>query len=242
MHGKDSEENRKKQAAYYDEYSERQARVGVNQRHLSILAKMRENGLKSNHRVLEIGCGIGTFSGLLGKTLNSGTALCLDLSPKSVEIAVETYASFNNLNFVAANALDYDFGSEPFDQIVLPDVIEHIPLDQHAALFTKLEKVLKPNGSIQIHIPNPAYLAWCHNHRPDLLQIIDLPIYTEELLKNIRPSGLHIHKLETYGIWVVDGDYQFIVLKKDNFQNFTNLLEDKVSFLDKVKYKLKRGK
>jgi len=74
------------------------------------------------------------------------------------------------------------------------------------------------------------------------LQIIDQPVYTEDLLKNIRPYGLHLLKLETYSIWVEDGDYQYLVLKKDGFQDFTRTIEEKITFLDKVKYKLNRGK
>ena len=242
MHGKDSVENREKQAAYYDEYVSRQANVGVNARHHSIINKMTENGLKSNQKVLEIGCGIGTFSGLLGKAIPDGSGLCMDLSPKSIETAARTHANIKNLTFQAANAVEHDFGQLTFDHIVLPDVIEHIPLDQHAKLFEKLAAILIPSGSIHIHIPNPPFLAWCHEHRPDLLQIIDQPVYTEDLLQHVRPSGLHLHKLETYSIWVEDGDYQYLVLKKDGYQDFTRIIEEKVTLLDKVKYKLNRGK
>ncbi len=242
MHGKDSAENREKQAAYYDEYVDRQANVGVNARHHSILNKMLANGLKSDQKVLEIGCGIGTFSGLLGKAIPNGSALCLDLSPKSIETASRIFENVKNLTFQTTNAVEHDFGKVKFDHIVLPDVIEHIPLEQHARLFEKLSAILDSKGSIHIHIPNPPYLAWCHEHRPDLLQIIDQPVYTEELLKNIRPYELHLHKLETYSIWVEDSDYQYIVLKKDGYQNFTRTIEEKITFLDKVKYKLNRGK
>jgi ubiquinone/menaquinone biosynthesis C-methylase UbiE len=242
MHGKNSEENRNKQIDYYDNYVKRQKRVGVNKRHESILQKSIANGLKKDHNVLEIGCGIGTFSGLLGKYLQTGSALCMDISPASIELAKETYQDIRTLHFTEGNAVTYGFKDAQYDSIILPDVLEHIPEDQHLALFERLSGLLKKNGSIFIHIPNPLYLEWCHEHRPELLQIIDQPIYTEKLMAAIRPAHLHVYSLNTYSIWVEDGDYQFIVLKKDNYQDFTKVNEEKPSFMDKVKYKLNRGK
>ena len=242
MHGKNSEENRNNQVEYYDNYTDRQKKVGVNHRHLSILEKSVQDGLKTNHRVLEIGCGIGTFSGLLGNYLQKGSALCMDISPKSIKIAQSTYNDIRTLEFVEGNAVNFDFEENKFDSIILPDVLEHIPENQHGELFIKLSSILKKDGKIFIHIPNPHYLEWCHKHRPDLLQIIDQPIYTENLIKVIRPAGLHIHTLKTYSIWITDGDYQFITLRKDLYQDFNSTIEEKITFWDKVKYKLKNGK
>lgn len=238
MHGKNSEENKAKQVEYYNEYVVKQKSVGVNLRHKSIADKLLQTGLKKNSQVLEIGCGIGTFSGLLGGIISEGKALCLDISDKSIELAKEIYRTKKNLIFKTENAVHFDFGDQKFDAIVLPDVIEHIPLEQHAALFEKLSKVLKKDGFIFIHIPNPYYIAWCHENAPETLQIIDQPIYTDELIKNTYPFGLLIDKIETYAIWRKDGDYQYIVLKKEKFQDFSRIIEEKVTFLDKVKYKM----
>lgn len=238
MHGTNSEENRKNQAEYYDEYVDRQQSVGINARHQSIIDKLVHHGLKRTDNTLEIGCGIGTFSGLLGKYLTDAMALCIDISAKSVELASKEYRTLTNLRFLTANAVSYDFGDSKFDAIILPDVLEHIPLDQHPVLFKKLTSILSTNGTIYIHIPNPYYLEWCHANHPELLQIIDQPIYTHTLIESIKPSGLHIHYLETYSIWVRDCDYQFIILKQTGQENFSQLLEEKVTLLDKVKYKL----
>lgn len=242
MHGKDSAENRKQQADYYDKYTERQERIGVNKRHISILEKTRSNGLTPSAEVLEIGCGIGTFSGLLGKFLKDGKAFCMDISPKSIEIAQNEYRNLKSLKFVEGNAVNYDFGNLRFDTIILPDVIEHIPLENHSQLFANLSSILKPDGFIFINIPNPYYLQWCHENRPKLLQIIDQPIYTAEFVQNTAPHGLYISDLRTYSLWVEDGDYQCIVLKKDGWQNFEKNVEEKITFWDKVKYKLNGSK
>lgn len=238
MHGQNSKENQDKLVSYYNDYVKRQKRIGVNLRHKSIASKLVEAGLMNGAKLLEIGCGIGTFSSLLPAINGKGTNLCLDISDESIKVAKEDFKNEKSLVFECANAVEFDFKSEKYDVIVLPDVIEHIPLEFHAKLFQKLSDILSDNGFVFIHIPNPYYLAWCHENRPDLLQIIDQPIYTSELLANLQNTDLHLHSLSTYSIWVDDCDYQAIVLKKNGYQNFENITEEKVSVFDKIKYKL----
>lgn len=226
---------------YYDEYVGRQKHVGVNQRHRSIMEKVLKRGLQSHHNVLEIGCGIGTYTSLLMQHVQQGEIVAMDISPKSIEEAQKTYKQ-QNLKFLAADATDYDFDNLEFDFIIMPDVIEHIPIELHFQLFEKLSKVLKSNGKVFIHIPNPPYLQWCHENRPDLLQVIDQPITTDVLVKNVLPNGFIIEELKTYSIWIEDGDYQYIVLRKNGYQDFNKNIEYNPSFIDKVKYKLKHLK
>lgn len=222
---------------YYDEYVEFQKNVGVNQRHYSILDKLNLAGLNENDTVLEIGCGIGTFSGLLSNKLSKGKLVSMDISSASIKFANET-STFKNTTFIHADAANYDYSTLKFDVIVFPDVIEHIPIELHSQLFKKMSEILKPNGYMFIHIPNPYYLEWCHKNRPDLLQVIDQPITTDLIISNTYPHGLHITELKSYPIWVKDNDYQYIILKKNNYQDFSKNIEIKPTFIEKVKYKL----
>jgi ubiquinone/menaquinone biosynthesis C-methylase UbiE len=222
---------------FYDEYSSRQQRIGVNERHESIFRLLKEKGLKPNHKVLELGCGIGTFTSLIIPYLNQGEILAVDISDKSIEIANKTYSS-TNTEFLAVDATTYDFKDKTFDVIVLPDVLEHIPIELHDALFNKLQHVLNDNGFIFIHIPNPYFLKWCESNRPEDLQVIDQPITTDILVENTYKNNLFIEELKTYSIWVKDKDYQYIVLRKNNYQDFNKTIDHKPSFLDKVKHKL----
>jgi len=222
---------------FYDEYSSRQQRVGVNKRHESIFRLLKEKGLKPNDKVLELGCGIGTFTSLIIPYVNEGEILAIDISDKSIEIANKTYSS-SNTKFLAVDATTYDFKDKTFDVIVLPDVLEHIPIELHDELFNKLQSVLKENGFIFIHIPNPYFLEWCETNRPEDLQVIDQPITTDILVQNTYKNNLFIEELKTYSIWVKDKDYQYIVLRKNNYQNFNKTVDYKPSFLDKIKHKL----
>ena len=238
MQGKNSKENRDNLVNYYDEYVERQKNVGVNKRHHSILNKLINAGLKNNDRVLEIGCGIGTFTGLLIDYLQNGKLVSVDIGGKNIEEAQKSLGHYKNVTFIHDDAVTHEFLDSKFEVVVLPDVLEHIPIEGHYELFRKISEILEPNGFVFIHIPNPEYLEWCHANRPDLLQIIDQPIFTNLLVESTLPHGLVIKKLETYSIWIEDGDYQYIVLHKKGHEDFSKVIEEKITLLDKIKYKL----
>lgn len=221
---------------YYDKFSEHQLSIDINARHRSIAQKTLVHGLKSNAKVLEIGCGIGTVTQLIAEKLTTGKITAIDISPKSIEIAGQRLKHLSNVTFQSADIINADI-NEKYDFILLPDVIEHIPIDQHPKLFKQLSSLLSENGIIFIHIPNPDYLAWETKHYKEKLQIIDQPVYTSILCNSIKDTGLYIHFLETYSIWVEQCDYQVIILKKSP-KKF-NKIEFNPTFFQKVKFKLK---
>lgn len=199
---------------FYDDFTKKQLEKGINNRHLSIRRWLRKLGLRKGCRVLEIGCGIGTVTELIvGDVGASGSVVAMDISPKSIEIAMTRFAGYPNLSLIAADATDYDFESK-FDVIVLPDVIEHIPLELHSKLFKKLESIVEDDGNIVIHIPNPYYLEWVHANRPEVLQVIDQPVFTDLLVENTYPNGLYIHSLQNYCLCMDKSDYQVVELRK----------------------------
>jgi trans-aconitate 2-methyltransferase len=226
----------KKVAEFYDDYTVHQLKSGINLRHRRIQSWAKKFGLKEHHTILEIGCGIGTVTGLLAEIIKSGKILANDISPKSIEIAKTRLQKFNQIDYMSGDIVELDI-KDKFDFIVLPDVLEHIPIELHSKLFSKLKTLVKDSGAIIIHIPAPNCLAWDAEHNPEILQIIDQPIYTNILSQNVYSSGLYIYYLEIYSIWRMD-DYQVIVIKP-NDQNFNFPTIFKATFLWKAKYKLK---
>jgi trans-aconitate 2-methyltransferase len=200
-------------AEYYDRYAARQTRVGINLRHRSIQRWLEEFGLVPGMEVLEIGCGIGIQTQLIARRLGgTGALVAIDVSPRSVDIARSRLGGRPNVQVITGDAVDLSL-ERVFDVVVMPDVIEHIPVEHHRRLFANVRRWLKDDGWALIHMPNPFFLDWCHRNRPDLLQEIDQPIFTEMLMGNIVPNDLYIYYLNTYSIWVPEGDYQVIVLK-----------------------------
>jgi len=225
-----------KVADWYDEFSTQQVNTGINLRHKSIHEWCLKFGLKKTDSVLEIGCGVGTQSQLIAEYLTKGKLTINDISEKSVDIARERLKKFNNISYSKGDIIEQPITSK-FDFIILPDVIEHIPLENHFKLFEKLSTLLKDDGSILIHIPFPNYLEWTQEFKPELLQVIDQPITTDILAKNCYPNKLYIEKLITYKIWVEKNDYQAIKLKKKINIDFS-VTTRKSSFKNKIYRKL----
>jgi trans-aconitate methyltransferase len=199
--------------AFYDRFVGRQTRVGINRRHEAILAWLLRFGMRPGDRVLEVGCGAGTLTQLLAEALPEGSVFGFDLSPKSIEAARERLASFGNVEVVAGDVLEADAGEEPYDVVVLPDVIEHIPIEMHDALFGRIASWVKPEGFVLVHYPNPHHLEWFHEHHPERLQIVDQPIHADLLTANAYRHGLHLDYFERYAIWVREGDYVAAVFR-----------------------------
>ena len=198
---------------FYDEFSEQQSRIGINHRHLSIQRWVENFGLRRDSVVLEVGCGVGTQTELLLRFLTIGHVTGIDISPRSIDIAKSRLSKYKNLRLFAGDIVDLDLEGL-FDVILLPDVLEHIPIVQHSKLFQKLERLLSPSGFILIHIPDPDYLRWLKKNRSSELQIIDQDIDTIVLLKNLEDTSLKVEYLKSYNIFVEEPDYQVILLKK----------------------------
>lgn len=219
---------------YYDEFTSHQKNMGVHVRHRTILKNLKKEGLKPNSNVLEIGCGIGTVTQLIAKYCKNGKVVAADISPKSIEIAKKLNNQFNNIEFIVNDMLEFKH-QIIFDFVVLPDVLEHIPIEQHLNLFKKIKEHTHEGSTVLINIPSPAYLRWVHKNHPEQLQIIDQPIDTNILVENVYPNDFWIQSLNTYALSIKEGDYQTIVLKRNSeLKNATPLSTLKKAYLKRV--------
>ncbi len=237
-----------KVAEYYDDFSVRQLKAGINNRHISIAYHLKKNGLKKNCSVLEIGCGIGTVSELILRELSTNSRFYgVDISPRSITIAKMLETKYKNA-FFETRDLTQEKLDLSFDCIVLPDVIEHIPLELHTLLFRNIYKMLNDEGFVFIHIPHPNYLEWQINNKNDELQIIDQPIHTDLLVKSVYPVGFYIHYINSYSVYSSNPDYQIIVLKKKLQSTEYPLMKEPFQLslieriINKAKYYIKGGK
>jgi cyclopropane fatty-acyl-phospholipid synthase-like methyltransferase len=231
--------------SFYDEFSSLQLKTGINNRHLSIQFHLEKFGLKPNHSVLEIGCGIGTVSELILRYLSDqGFLHAVDISSRSIKMAKQRLNKYSN---VKCETIDITKESinDKFDVIVLPDVIEHIPFDLHSNLFSNLKKLLSDDGFIFIHIPHPNYLESLVKNKDESLQIIDQPIFTNELCNVIYPLKFFIKHLISYSIYSEENDYQILILEKKpeqiNTKSMTKFFQLPFSkkVINKIKYFLR---
>jgi len=174
---------------WYNVFSKKQLKTGTNLRHYTIINHLINSGLQKNSSVLEIGCGIGTLTGLLHKYLKKGKLVATDISDDSIEIAKKRISKSENIDFLTTDMKDFNYPKK-FDFIVLPDVLEHIPIEQHLGLFKILTKHMHDESILLINIPHPKAIEYIREHTPEKLQIIDQSISAETLLKNAYFSDL----------------------------------------------------
>lgn len=226
---------------FYDEHATRQVNAGIHHRHLSIQRWLERFEMPKDGNILEVGCGIGTQTQLMLQYLSpKANLVSVDLSPKSIEIASSRLSEkYNNLTLIAGNIIELEFDLA-FDVIVMPDVLEHIPIDQHEMLFQKFSEILSENGIIVIHMPDPDYLEWIKINKPHKLQIIDQPIHLNELLPKAYNNGFVLTYSNSYSVYTAPEDYILIVFKrkhKGEYDALSQPLNDKL--LRKIKRKLK---
>ncbi len=216
--------------SFYDSFAEAQVRTGVNLRHKRIMEWLRTHGLQDGMDVLEIGCGVGTQTVLLADAIPAGRLWANDISPVSVEHARRRLAGRKQVDFIVGDILQLDMPG-PFDMIVLPDVLEHIPLAEHARLMKKLGQLLKVDGRMVIHIPAPQYLEYEIMHHPEKLQVIDQPVHLHVLLPHVAAAGLYLHAAEHYPLWTDGPDAAVLVLKHYRNDLAFNLLPPPVGIV-----------
>jgi 2-polyprenyl-3-methyl-5-hydroxy-6-metoxy-1,4-benzoquinol methylase len=207
------DESREQISGYYDGFSKHLEEIGVNIRHRTIFYQLKKNGLKKNASVLEIGCGIGQVTGLVAKYLTGGSVTAVDISPANIERARLRLRSSGNIEFLVSDMSDFSSGKQ-FDFVILPDVLEHIPADQHASLFSVIAGHTHAGSTVFINIPSPHIQDYFSKYRHESQQIIDLSLPTELLLPVFTSSGFYIDSLRNYALAVEECDYQQIILKK----------------------------
>ena len=196
--------------------------AGINDRHRSIFNKTLSIGMLPNSDVLEVGCGIGTLTQLLIEYLSVGSLYSCDISSESIALAKKNLKKYSNLTLRCQDATDLRLDRK-FDFIIMPDCLEHIPIELHRKMFFNISHMLKENGILYIHIPNPYCLEWYREYRKEQCQIIDQSVYVQDFIKNIDGTGLYLAHEESYSIWlqssevfgVGGGEYTHRICKKE---------------------------
>ena len=106
----------------------------------------------SGRRVIEIGCGIGNFTGLLLDA--SEAVIAIDVEPGCIDRLKQRYPARTNLHPFACDVMDPAFADlEMFraDSCVCLNVLEHIEDDREA--LRRMAAVLAPDGVVILIVP-----------------------------------------------------------------------------------------
>ena len=103
--------------------------------------------LKTNHKILEIGCGAGSMTAYLAK--KGYQIIGTDLSKDMIDYAKKTHPA---VEFKKMSGDKLNFKNESFDIVLSFDLVEHIPdVEKH---FKEVNRVLKKDGKYIFVTPN----------------------------------------------------------------------------------------
>ena len=103
-------------------------------------------------RVLDVACGEGYGTALLGAVATSAVGVDVDVA--TVEHARSTYGAGERVRFVAASAAALPLPSASFDIVVSFETIEHLKAAEQPAMLAEFARVLSPEGVLVISSPN----------------------------------------------------------------------------------------
>jgi len=126
--------------------------------------------VQPDHRILDIGCGTGTFAVAIKRWLPTVNVVGLDPDPKALARSQrKAMAAGVPIRFDQgfANALPYADAS--FDRIFSSFMFHHLPQNAKLATLCEVRRVLKPGGSLHLldfvepgrHSHNPL-ARWLH--------------------------------------------------------------------------------
>lgn len=110
-------------------------------------------GVRPNHRLLEVGCGIGTTAAHLGRTIGCRIT-AVDAHPRMVELARRTIVAAGmagDVEVVHADARRLPWPDDTFDTTVS----EHMLMfaDDKAEVLTEMVRVTRPGGTVGVNEP-----------------------------------------------------------------------------------------
>ncbi len=131
------------------------------------------NQAKGEH-ILDIGCSQGVACILLGR--EGKQVLGIDIDPRSIEYAnnvllQDYYNIKENVTFLCADFMKYDFQGKKFDSVILTEVLEH--LTDPKRLIDHIQPVLKPSGRLIISVPLGLNSYFDHKKSYYVLDIIE---------------------------------------------------------------------
>ena len=104
-------------------------------------------------RVLDLGCGWGTFCFAVAPICNE--VMGLDFSKKSIDLCNKLLkkSQYTNIKFVCADAQDTGLESETYDVVICADLFEHLYPETFEKVLDECKRLLKKRGKLLIWTP-----------------------------------------------------------------------------------------
>ena len=169
---------------------------------------LRDAGIVSGMRVLDIGCGVGDVAMLVANLVGpQGEIVCVDMDQAFITTAQKRASAvgIDNATFHRADITTFT-DSEPFDAIVGRLVLEFVP--EPDAAIRRLSGLLRPGGIMAFQEPSwKIWLAYTA-HLPLRMAVttilrdvfvaggvnteMELPLYRGFMSANLTPAQMHL--------------------------------------------------
>lgn len=125
---------------------------------------------RSSDRVVDLGCGWGTFDFALADRVAS--IVGVDFSERSIEICHRrlTEEPHPNLGFVCADAGDTGLEGGAYDLVLAADLFEHLYPDDSARVAAEAFRLLAPGGHFATWTPHRGHILEALKNRDILLK------------------------------------------------------------------------
>lgn len=137
------------QQTFYDLYNYPDGNKGRKQYWKKCLSKFINLSSLKGKKVLDVGCGTGTFSSIMQES--AADTYAIDLSRKSIKYVNQTYPK---INASTGDALDLPYADNEFDVVLSMGVLHHTENTKKG--FRECIRVCKPKGQIIILL----YTKW----------------------------------------------------------------------------------
>jgi cyclopropane fatty-acyl-phospholipid synthase-like methyltransferase len=113
---------------------------------------------QKNERVLDLGCGWGTFVIMLAPLCKE--VVGLDFSSKSIDLCNQFLEKEQkkNVKFVCADAADTGLEAGSFDLIISADLFEHVYPEDFERIIDECQRLLRPGGKLSIWTPHRGHI------------------------------------------------------------------------------------
>ncbi len=165
-----------------------------------IIEKIKKHSLlKSETKVLDVGCGAGFLSNELAR--NGLQVTGVDLSEESLAVA-HRHDETKKVHYLTADAYKLPFPDQSFDIVTAMDFLEHV--DRPDDVIKEFSRVLKPGGLFIFHTFNRNPLAhliiikfveWFVKNTPKDMHVINLFIKPKELAHYCLNAKLKTHEM-----------------------------------------------
>ena len=124
---------------------------------------IERSGIKQGMRVLEVGCGSGTFVTFVARAVGrAGKVYALDIQPAmlkqlKVKLAKPENRDIKNIKLILGSTYELPFEDNSLDSAYMVTVLQEIP-DKKRAL-KEVRRILKPGGILAVteFLPDPDY-------------------------------------------------------------------------------------